>query len=97
MHWFRAGCRAGAKPQAAARYICDMDERRGESNAATGDRLSGVWAAIIALLILYILPLLAVAIDELVLGTYWFAKMFPGDGMRDVFFTVYPFLRFLVE
>jgi uncharacterized integral membrane protein len=74
-----------------------MERARGEPEAATGDRLSGVWAAIIALLILYLLPLLTVAIDELVLGTYWFAKMFPGDGMREVFFAVYPFLRFLVE
>jgi hypothetical protein len=47
----------------------------------------------LVLLIIYVLPLLAVAVDELVLGTYWIAKQFPDEARR-VFFYVYPFLRF---
>jgi hypothetical protein len=74
-----------------------MGRARDEQAAESRDRLSGVWATIITLLILYFLPLLAVAVDELVLGTYWFTKIFPGDKLREVFYTVYPFLRFLLE
>lgn len=73
-----------------------MKRAPGEPEAATGDRLSGVWATIITLLILYFLPLVLVAVDEFVLGTYWFVKTFP-DGAREVFLAVYPFVRFLVE
>jgi hypothetical protein len=73
-----------------------MGRARGEPEATAGERLSGVWAAIITLLILYSLPLALVAVDEFVLGTYWFVTTFP-DGSREVFLTVYPFVRFLVE
>jgi hypothetical protein len=74
-----------------------MGRARDEQAAESRERLSGVWATIIALLILYFLPLLAVVVDELVLGTFWFAGLFSGDKLREVFFTVYPFLRFFVE
>ncbi len=69
---------------------CDSED----FEVAAENRLSGLWAAIISVLILYLLPLLAVAIDELVLGTYWFVSNFP-EGSREVFFVVYPFLKFL--
>jgi hypothetical protein len=86
---------SGRKTHAVVIY-CGMEPARGEPEAAAGDRLSRVWATIITLLILYFLPLALVAVDELVLGTYWFVKAFP-DGAREVFLTVYPFVRFLVE
>ncbi len=57
-------------------------------------RLSRFWAVLILLLILYIIPLIAIAIDEIVLRTFWIARQFP-PGARSVFFDVYPFLRFL--
>ena len=65
-----------------------------DSVKASEHRASGVWATLIVLLLLYALPLAAVAIDELVLGTYWLVSNFP-DGSRTVFYHVYPFLRFL--
>ena len=64
------------------------------SAEADEQRVSGVWATLIVVLLLYVLPLIAIAIDELVLGTYWIASRFP-DGSRAVFFHIYPFLRFL--
>jgi hypothetical protein len=59
-------------------------------------RHSGALAAIIIALVLYLLPLVAVAIDELALRTFWFARTFPEES-RSVFLTVYPFLRWFFD
>lgn len=59
-------------------------------------RHSGALAAIIIALVLYLLPLVAVAIDELALKTFWLARTFP-EGSRSVFLAAYPFLRWFFE
>jgi hypothetical protein len=73
--------------------MCAMqqDSNRADSHEP---RRSGLQLAIIAAIVIYLLPLLAVAIDEIVLETYWFFSNFP-KGSRSLFFDVYPFLRFL--
>jgi hypothetical protein len=65
-------------------------------DAAQGRHGSPVAAIVILLLVLYLLPLLAVAIDEFVLRTFWFVRTFP-DGSRSVFFKVYPFLHWFIN
>ena len=50
----------------------------------------------VLLLVIYILPLFAVAVDEFVLRTFWFVKNFP-DGSREMFFKVYPFLHWFID
>jgi len=66
------------------------------TDAAQSRHGSPVAAILILLLVLYLLPLLAVAIDEFVLRTFWFVRNFP-DGSRDRFFDVYPFLRWFID
>jgi hypothetical protein len=73
-----------------------MDAMQQDSNRADSrePRRSGLQSTIMAAIFLYLLPLVAVAIDEIVLKTYWIVGNFP-DGSRSLFFDVYPFLRFL--
>jgi hypothetical protein len=65
-----------------------------ETDPPPTDRWSILWTALILALVVYVLPLLALAIDELILGTNWIHKQFP-PGARSLFFDAYPFLRFL--
>jgi len=72
-----------------------MAATRGD--AESENRGSKSWMLLnvsLVMLIVYVLPLLALAVDELVLETYWIAKQFT-DEARTVFFYVYPFLRYL--
>ena len=66
------------------------------SEKASAHRLYDVWATIVVAMVLYVLPLIAVAIDELVLGTYWLVSHFP-EGSRTVFFRIYPFIGSLSD
>lgn len=66
------------------------------TGAAESRHGSPVAAIVILLLALYVLPLIAVAIDEFVLRTFWFVRNFP-DGSRSRFFDVYPFLRWFID
>jgi hypothetical protein len=65
-----------------------------ETAPATRPLWSKLGTALILSLIVYVLPLIALAIDELILGTFWISKQFPR-GARSVFFDAYPFLRFM--
>jgi hypothetical protein len=80
--------------QPAFCYDLNMAAARRKSEVDPDNRLSGLWATLIVGVFFYVLPLIAVAIDELALGTYWLVRNFP-EGSRSVFFDVYPFLRFL--
>jgi hypothetical protein len=71
-----------------------MATARDETEPGPGGRWSTLWTVLILALVVYVLPLIALAIDELILGTYWIHKQFPR-GARAVFFDVYPFLRFM--
>ncbi len=68
--------------------------RKPSNDAADEPRRSGAVAFLVIAVVIDIVPLIAVAIDEFVLKTYWLARNFP-KGSRAVFFDVYPFLRFL--
>jgi hypothetical protein len=57
---------------------------------------SAIGTIIILLLVIYLFPLIAVAVDELVLHTFWFVRTFP-DGSRSIFFNVYPFLHWFID
>ncbi len=82
---------SAASQQSTLRVMAHKTEK---PDAAVGDRWSTLWTTLIIALIVYVLPLVALAIDELVLGTYWISRTAPA-GSREVFFNVYPFLRFL--
>jgi hypothetical protein len=71
-----------------------MADKSEISDAAPGERWSTVWVTVIAALMVYLLPLVALVVDELVLKTFWISRTAPR-GARDVFFMVYPFLKFL--
>jgi hypothetical protein len=71
-----------------------MAAEKEKPEAAAGERWSALWATLIIALIVYVLPLIALAIDEYVLGTYWISRAAPA-GSREVLFNVYPFLNFL--
>jgi hypothetical protein len=66
------------------------------TDAAQSRHGSPVAAIVVLLLVLYVLPLIAVAIDEFVLRTFWFVKNFPV-GSREMFFKVYPFLHWFID
>ncbi len=50
----------------------------------------GGW--LLGALVVYLLPLIAVAVDELALKTYWFAGQSPG-WVKHFLAVIYPFLR----
>jgi hypothetical protein len=65
-----------------------------EADVAAGNRWGPLRALLVMAVVVYLLPLIALGIDEIVLETYWIAKQFPR-GARAVFFDVYPFLKFM--
>ena len=67
-----------------------MEDVQGHAEPGFVNRQSTLWTIVVAVLILYAMPLIALAIDELVLGTYWILKRFPREA-QEVFFYVYPF------
>jgi hypothetical protein len=71
-----------------------MGDKPDKSAATTENRWSAWYGPAIAAIVIYVLPLLALAVDEFVLGTYWIHRQFP-PGARTVFFDAYPFLTFL--
>lgn len=58
-----------------------------------GNRLSTLWTVAVFVLILYLTPLLVVAVDEEILGTYWLSQHFPAEAQK-LYFYAYPFMRF---
>lgn len=71
-----------------------MAAPQSEADVAPGNRWAPFCALLVMAVVVYLLPLIALAIDEFVLKTYWIARQFP-PGARTVFFDVYPFLKFM--
>ena len=70
-----------------------MEATRGRAKPGPENRQSTMWTVAVVVLILYFIPLVAAAVDEEVLGTYWLAKQFPPEA-KTLYFYVYPFMRF---
>ena len=75
--------------------MCYVDHRSSPEGKQATLASSLLWWMFIALLI-YLLPFIALTVDEVVLCTNWFSKHLPpwfGDGMR----ALYPFFRIFAD
>lgn len=55
-------------------------------------RLPSLWMCLAFALVIYLLPFVAIAIDERVLKTYWFSHHLPNQA-GEVFHALYPFYK----
>jgi hypothetical protein len=82
--------------QALVTFAVSVMNQEPKVDAANRGQTSTIGTIIILILAIYLLPLIAVAVDELVLHTFWFVRTFP-DGSRSIFFNVYPFLHWFID